>query len=222
MGLPTVIIEFKKRAESLIRRSGNGVVALLFKDSDSPQTVEEFTKIASLGGPAKVLVETYEDDILAGLGKLQTKRWNYLAAPTVDDTGDVAAIKEWITEQRGKRKTFKTVLPNCVANNEAVINFTTTDIKVGEKTYTTAEYTARVAGLCAGTPLDHSVTYLVLPEVESIAESTTPDEDIDAGQFILINDGEKIKAGRGINSLTTTAGEKTVDMQKIKNVNTMD
>ena len=41
-------------------------------------------------------------------------------------------------------------------------------------------------------------------------------------EIILINDGSKIKIGRGVNSLTTVSKPKTEDMKKIKIIEAMD
>ena len=70
--------------------------------------------------------------------------------------------------------------------------------------------------------MTESATYQVLPEVDGIAESETPDDDIDSGKLILINDGEKVKIARGVNSLHILSGDKTADMKKIKIIEGMD
>lgn len=70
--------------------------------------------------------------------------------------------------------------------------------------------------------MTESATYQVLSEIDSITESLTPDEDIDEGKFILINDGEKVKVARGVNSLHILSGDKTKDMKKIKIIEGMD
>ena len=70
--------------------------------------------------------------------------------------------------------------------------------------------------------MTESATYSVLAEITSIKESETPDTDINEGKFILINDGEKIKVGRSVNSLHILSGDKTEDMSKIKIVEAMD
>lgn len=119
-------------------------------------------------------------------------------------------------------KTFKAVLPNCAANSEGIINFATDNIKVGSKTYTTAEFCPRIAGILAGLSLNKSCTYYALPEVESITETETPDADVDNGKLILINDGTKIKIARGVNSLTTTTETKGEDFKKIKIIEAVD
>lgn len=240
MGLPEILIEFKAAASTAVSRSGNGIVALILRDATNSTVSYSYTREAQivkshwtaanldylnkvfLGRPARVLVERIgaEDGYTAALDRLKNKRWNYLAIP--DLTEDGQEIADWIIAQREAKKTFKAVLPNYAADNEAIINFATEDIKVGTKTYTAAQYCVRIAGLVAGMPLNASCTYSVLPEVESISESTNPNGDIDSGKLILINDGASIKIGRGVNSLTTINGSKTDDMKKIKIVEGMD
>lgn len=161
--------------------------------------------------------EDYDD----ALARLKNKKWNWLAIPELSDD-KVQDIADWITAQRSEKKTFKAVLPNMAANHEGIVNFTTDGIKCGAYSYTTGQFCARIAGLLAGLPMTESATYQVLADVTAITESVTTDADIDAGQFILINDGEKIKVGRGINSLATLSGDKTEDMKSIKIIEGMD
>ncbi|MED4546109.1 phage tail sheath C-terminal domain-containing protein, partial [Lysinibacillus sphaericus] len=98
----------------------------------------------------------------------------------------------------------------------------TTGIKVGEKDYTTAEYTARIAGILAGLPFTRSSTYYELNEIDAITDIEDPDTAVDNGELILINDGENIKIGRGVNSLTTTTGKKTEDFKSIRVMEVQD
>lgn len=241
MGLPEILIEFKAAASTAVSRSGNGIAALILRDKSNETLSYSYPKEASvvkshwtassldminktfLGGPSRVLVERIgtEDTYDAALERLTHKKWNYLAIPDLAED-DVKGIADWIIAQRGDKKTFKAVLPNYAANHEGIINFATDGIQVGTKAYTTAQYCARMAGVLAGTPLNASCTYAVLPEVTAITESTDPDGDIDAGKLILINDGENIKIGRGVNSLSALTGNKTEDMKKIKIVDGMD
>jgi hypothetical protein len=243
LGLPEINIEFKGKAVSAIKRSAMGIVALILKDDTGTFDSIEYRSIEDIvstdwtaanldyikktldGTPSKVIVERVDttaldyNDILKRLG---SKKWNYLAIPGIA-TSDVADIVSWIKSKRdNEKKTFKAVLPNVDADHEGIINFTTGDVKVGEKTYSSAEYCARIAGVLAGLPFTRSSTYYVLNEIESITESETPGTDIDAGKLILINDGEKIKIGRGVNSLTTTTIEKTEVFKKIKVLEVMD
>ena len=57
-----------------------------------------------------------------------------------------AAIVSWIKSQRANDFTPKAVLPNVDADSEAIVNFTTTGIKVGSETFTPAQYCSRIAG----------------------------------------------------------------------------
>jgi len=241
VGLPQILIEFKAKADTAVKRSGSGVVAVIIKDNTSTFDTKIYAKESDivqshytatnrdylakifLGGPSKVIVErigttdTYE----ATLARLRNKAWNYLTIPSIA-TEDVTTIADWIKTQRADKKTYKAVLPGAAANHEGIINFVTENIKVGTKTYTTAEYCARIAGLLAGLPLTQSATYEPLAEVESITESVTPDTDIDAGKLILINDGSKIKIARGVNSLVTLSDGKTEEFKKVKILEGMD
>lgn len=244
MGLPQILIEFKTKGTTAVKRSARGIVALILKDdtdtSFTGKTYNSITEVDSadwttenkdyiekvfMGAPSAVIVERVAaaaTDYNEALLRLKNKKWNYLAIPGIE-AGQVTAIDTWIKGERNNgKKTFKAVLPFSASDHEGIINFTTADIKVGTKTYSTAEYCARIAGILAGMPFSRSATYYVLPEVESITESTTPDADIDAGKLILVNDGEKIKIGRSVNSLVTTTATKGEDFKKIKIVDAVD
>ena len=170
MGLPQVIIEFKAKADTAVKRSGTGIVAVILKDNtgtfDTKINTKESEIVQShwtatnkdylskifMGGPSRVIAERIgtTDDYDAALARLQNKVWNYLTIPAIA-TEDVSDISSWVILQRdSNKKTFKAVLPNVSANHEGVVNFTTDNIKVGVKTYTTAEYCARIAGILAG------------------------------------------------------------------------
>jgi hypothetical protein len=243
MGLPEINIEFKGKAVSAVSRSAMGIAALVLKDDtgafdskeyrDISELVEtdwtadnaDYIKKTLLGTPSKVIVERIGAEALnytEALTRLNSKKWNYLAIPGIEAL-EVSDVVSWIKSKRDNdKKTFKAVLPNIDADHEGVINFTTENIVVGEKTYSASEYTARIAGILAGLPFTRSATYYVLPEVEAITEIEDPNAAIDAGELILVNDGDKFKIGRGVNSLTSTTIEKTEDFKKIKILEVMD
>jgi hypothetical protein len=253
MGLPKINIDFKRKAQSVINRSAMGIVSLILRDSTnlalsstieyqsfkevkkedfSPENYDYIDK-AFLGEPNKVIIERLDSeatDYSAALARLNNKKWNYLAIPSIAEL-EGESVATWITEKRDNdKKTFKAVLPNQAADHEGIINFTTEGILVGGKTYSAAQYTPRIAGILAGLPFTRSATYFVLPEVESITDHEDPNADIDNGELILVNDGENIKIGRGVNSLVTipevavteTTVDKTEDFKKIKVVEIMD
>lgn len=243
MPLPTISITFKQKAVSAIKRSRQGVVALILLDDTAAadsfeyQSVEEvnatdwtadnldYIQKAFIGAPAKVIIERLDTaafDYTEALTRLNNKRFDYLAIPGIL-SADTATIVNWIkTKRDDENKVCKAVLPSTDADYEGVINFTTTGIIVGGKEYSTAEYTARIAGILAGLPFTQSCTYYVLPEVTAIDEIADPDAAVDAGELIFINDGEDIKIGRGVNSLVSTGASKTEDWKSIRIVEIMD
>lgn len=243
MGLPQINIEFIGKAITAIKRSQLGIVALILKDGTqtadtviykgveeidakewSPENLDYIQKTFA-GTPSKIIIERLEVgavDYNEALKRLNNKRFNYLAIPEIEPA-DTTLIATWIKSKRDiEKKTFKVVLPDAKEDHEGIINFTTKGIVVGEKEYTTAEYTARIAGIMAGLPFTRSSTYFELNEVDSITEIEEPDEAVDMGELILINDGENIKIGRGVNSMTTTTGSKTEDFESIRVVEVMD
>lgn len=250
MGLPQINIFFKEAAETAIKRSGGGIVALILRDDTKlgktavtkqsytygketeidaahfTETNVDYIKKTFLGSPKAVIVERIgaDESVDGALGRLKNKKWNYLAMPSA--TADEAKqLSDWITAQRTAKKTFKAVLSHA-ADNEGVIDFETDGISTGLRIYTAAEYCCRIAGLLAGLSIDRydrvSATYATLPEVNFIAESSDPDGDIDNGKLILINDGANIKIGRAVNSLKTLTNGKREDMKKIRIIETLD
>ncbi|QPQ30983.1 phage tail sheath subtilisin-like domain-containing protein [Lysinibacillus sp. JNUCC 51] len=242
MGLPQINIEFIGKAESVITRSRQGIVALILKDDvqtddtviykgfeDVPtegwsQENLDYIQKTAMGTPSKIIIErlpTTAENYTDALQRLNNKRFNYLAIPGIEDK-DATTLASWIKSRRRQKKTFKAVLPNSEANHEGIINFTTTGIKVDGKEYTTSEYTCRIAGILAGLPFTRSSTYYELNEIDSITELEDPDAAVDNGELILINDGEVIKIGRGVNSLTTLTGVKTEDFKSIRIMEVQD
>lgn len=242
MGLPKILIEFFGKAVSAVTRSSRGIVALILKDDTPTAKSQEIKSIDDVlstdwtpanlnyikqtlkGTPSKVIIEVIpadSTDFNEGLKNLGNKRFNYLAIPSIT-SAQTEDIVTWIKEKRKDKKSYKAVLPNAKADCEGVINFTANGIKVGEDIFTTAEYTPRIAGIIAGLPFTRSATFYVLDEVDEIIEPVDPDAAVDAGELILINDGEKIKIGRGVNSLVTTTTTKTEDYKSIRIVEVMD
>lgn len=243
MGLPKIDIAFRGKAVTAVQRSQLGITALILKDETKEKNTVIYNDISDVeskdwteenydyiektfkGTPSKVIIERLPkdaEDYNQALKRLTNKRFNYLAIPQI---GGMAqdVVTSWIKSKReNDNKTFRAVLPNTEADHEGIINFTTSGIKVDEKEYTTAEYTARIAGILSGLPFTRSATYYVLPEVDEITEIEDPDKAVDDGELILINDGENIKIGRGVNSFTSTTTEKTEEFKSIRNVEVMD
>lgn len=246
MPLPNINIAFTTQAASAIQRSQKGVVAIIVRDtaqkgahiltnvSQIPNELseenKEYIKRAFLGyinPPRKVVVYVLPTDatnLTEALNYLASQTFDYLVGPPDITAAECSDIVAWIKAQREAGATPKAVLPTTAADSEAIINFATDDIKVGNEQFSAAEYCSRIAGLIAGTPMTISCTYAPLPEVTDVVKLTKEemDEAIDNGEFIIFYDGEKVKVGRGVNSLQTTTQEKGEAFKKIKIVEAID
>lgn len=247
MGLPSIEIVFKSLAASAIKRGERGIVAMIIKDTvpttnpivmtsidDIPETLSTENKaeierafIGYINPPMKVIAYVIAADATnytEAQNYLETIKWDYICVPSIV-TGEVTAFASWVKSCRDtKGLKVKAVLPHCIADHEGIINFDTDDIKVGTDTFTAAQYCSRIAGIIAGTPLYMSATYATLTEVSDVPHHTKTEFDtiIDAGKLVLMNDGEKVKIARAVNSLVTTTAEKGEDFKKIKIIDIMD
>lgn len=244
MGLPNIIIEFNQKASTAIKRGERGVVAVMVieeVDAVSVTRIEDILEVPTdltaenkeyvervfLGGkgPVKYVQLIKTDSVANGLEKLETIKFDYLAAPPAITSEEATTVATYIKTMRdSKGMKVKAVLPNTAADHEGIINFVTSDIVVGDKTYTAAEYCSRIAGILAGTPLNVSSTYFILSEVDDVPKFTKSEMDakIDAGELVLYHDGEKVKIAREVNSLQDENGLKGDIYKSIKAVDTMD
>lgn len=247
MGMPSIDIGFTEKAITVVKRGERGIVALILRDTvgvhqtpfevltitDIPEWITEGNKkqinLASMGyvnAPKKIIVYVIgeEDEYTEGLKYLETARFDYLAIPTVETDGKCSEIATWIKTQRVNGKRCKAVLPNYTGDSEGIINYATEKAIEGDTEYTTEQYCSRIAGLIAGTPLTIACTYAPLIELTDCTRLNKKEMDaaIDSGKFIIWHDGEKVKVGRGVNSLTTTTQEKNNQFKKIKIVEAMD
>lgn len=281
MKLPRINIIFKEAANSLVKRSERGIVALVLKEdlatkglketyvlksiTETPKKMEtvvedektiekasekfseynmEQIKLAFMGTvkpPKKVIIyvaDTNGADVESdsfydkAMNYLESVKFDYLAVPGVKFL-QTDKLPIWVKGLRAKNVRVKAVLAHCEANTEGIINFATDDIKVAGKDqsgndivkeYPAEDYCSRIAGMLAGLPLSMSATYQVLPEVMDVPHFSKEhfDGEIGKGKFLLINDGEKVKVTRGINSLVTPALHQGESFKKIKIVDTMD
>lgn len=242
MGLPNILIEFKSKASTAIKRGERGTVAVIVFDATVGITkIEDITQIpegltdankayverAFLGGvkPVRGVVLIVTDTVANGLAVLETVKFDYAVGPHDISSADATSMATFIKGLRdNKGIKVKAVLPKTAGDHEGIINFTTDNIEVGENTFTSAQYCSRIAGLLAGTPLQMSATYYVLPEVKDVPKFTKSqlDTKIDAGEFVIFHDGDKVKVARAVNSVTTVGATKGEDYKSIKIVDIMD
>lgn len=235
MGLPIIDISFKQLAKTAVIRSQRGIVALILKDTaktsltvfdegDIPSNLTEtnrnLIKDVLKGSPNKI--ELYvlgtEGEISEALTYFEGVEFNLMCMPEAE-TSDVTAIKTFIKKMNDVVK-YKcdAILANDKADSEAIINYTAKDIVVNGESVTTANHTARMAGLIEGTPLHQSITFATLSDVDAIENLTKEQADtrIDNGELILVREMGKVRVARGVNSLTTLTDVKGNAFQKIK------
>ena len=235
MGLPIIDISFKQLAKSAVARSQRGIVALILKDTtkasltvfdegDIPSSLTEdnqgLIKDVLKGSPNKIelFVLGSEGQISEALTYFEGVEFNLMCMPQAE-SGDVTAIKAFIKKMNDVVK-YKcdAILANDKADSEAIINYTAKNIVVNGEEVTTANHTARIAGLIEGTQLHQSITFATLSDVDSIENLTKEQADsrIDAGELILVREMGKVRVARGVNSLTTLTDVKGNAFQKIK------
>lgn len=248
MSLPSITITFTEKAKSLLSRTDKGVVGMILKDAaptTNPAILYDVDDIPSAASAASVTamkmalkgydksplrVEAYfvgkeAADYTAALNYFANSSVDYLCAPTCLTDNQVGAIKTWVTDQREQEDSkVKAVLPKCAADNEGIINFATEEVDAGDTKYTAEQMTARVAGILASTGIERSATFAPISEATgcttlSKTELNKADEN---GQLVAFFDGEKVKLGRAVNSLTTTNKGKGDQWKKIRIVNIMD
>lgn len=235
MGLPIIDISFKQLAKSAVVRSQRGIVALILKDTaktsltvfdegDIPSSLTEanqgLIKDVLKGSPNKI--ELYvlgsDSEILEALTYFEGVEFNLMCMPSAE-TSDVTAIKTFIKKMNDVVK-YKcdAIIANDKADSEAMINYTAKNIVVGGESVTTANHTARIAGLIEGTPLNQSITFATLSDVDAIENLTKEQADtrINNGELILVREMGKVRVARGVNSLTTLTDVKGNAFQKIK------
>lgn len=235
MGLPIIDISFKQLAKTSVIRSQRGIVALILKDTtktsltvfdegDIPSSLTEanqgLIKNVLKGSPNKI--ELYvlgsDSEISEALTYFEGVEFNLMCMPSAE-TSDTTAIKAFIKKMNDVVK-YKcdAIIANDKADSEAIINYTAKNIVVGGESVTTANHTARIAGLIEGTPLHQSITFATLSDVDAIENLTKEQADtrIDNGELILVREMGKVRVARGVNSLTTLTDVKGNAFQKIK------
>lgn len=250
MGLPEISVYFKEKGIAAIESAKRGIILLLMNDAsvqavtkytvfdndDIPETLSEDNKkqieLALIGyqtTPYKIVVLAFPKtgrtaDINAKLKAAEALKFTYLVYPEAT-TEESTTIATWIKAQRTQKDNkVKAVLFKTAADNEGIINVTNEYFEVKTKKYTGQQYLSRIAGLICGTPATIACTFAPLPEVTGVefVDRETLDRRIDAGEFVVFDDGEKVKVARGVNSYVTTVQDKGKSFKKIKLVELMD
>jgi phage tail sheath protein len=249
MGLPSINIEFYRKATSFMARSERGTVLLLLRDTTKTTVVNVYSSVEDvvkadwtaenfrvidlcfMGKPNKVIVvravsKVSGIDVDECKQLIENLKFDWFAAPCLSKEEGALFASYFNSQKKEKYKKGKAVLFDQAADSPAVINFATTNISIVYKgevvTIKSEDYTARIAGLLAGVSLTESATFKVLREIVDIKQPKKPDDDVNAGKLIIIFDGEKFKIARAVTSLVTVSEEMPEDFKKIKIVEASD
>ena len=214
-GIVALILEDTKQVIDKLATKTNGHEVLpnpflVYTVDDIPEELSDKNKdyiLKALKGynkpPLKVVVYMMQqggdkagaDRFQEPLKAMLTERFDYLAIPTIE-TAQLEYVATWVkTARENKFKKIKVVLPGSNADYEGVINFGNTKVVTADREYKAAEYTARIAGLVAGTNMTQSATYAPLTEVIDCDRHTQDEMDtmVNEGKFFIWYDGEKFK-----------------------------
>ena len=238
MGLPEIFISFQTAAVSAITRSARGVLAVAVKDATAGGAAEaaykslaevpedkfspenyRLLKLAFLAAPTKVWVLRVGEDAEKTYQALERLRFDWLAAPGLED----ARVMSFIKTLRNGGRGVKAVVANATAPDcEGIVNLCVSGLTLEDGAMEAKDYAVRVAALLAALPLTRSATYVNLPEVVGCDALAEPDADVDAGKLIIVPGRDGYRLGRAVNSLTTLTPDKAAPFQKIKIVEGID
>jgi len=233
--------QIKTLATTAIQRSERGIVCLILKDTkktvkwNTLKTIADlkekewdaknakYIKLAMHYGAKKVLIRVLQtgeniDDVL---GEFKERKMHWLAYPGAEQADDQKLVT-WVKEVFGNDgaigKTVKYV--SSFANNidhVAIVELGNTGTyKSIYGDFTAQEYTAAIAGLIAGMPLNRSADNFVMSDLKEV-DYFEPK----LGKFSLYNDDEKVRVNYGVNSKTTFDSTWKKDTRKIKIVEGM-
>ena len=245
MGLPVISVEFKKLAATALTRSVRGILAVVIQDatSDVSWTSKAFTSLdevdaneftsdnykilarAFLAAPYQVIVVRVgsEGTMETAQAILDNLTYNWVCAvPTNFQAGLVTYVKS-INTPRRIRKVKALVYNQSSADDMHIVSVSNGTVTLtGGDTVTMTNYLPRLAGLLAACPMDQSVTYAALDDLEAVADVSNLETAIDGGSLCLFRDDNVIRIARGVNTLQTVSGDVTEDMKKIAVVEAMD
>lgn len=248
IGLPTIEIVFKKLAASIIARSQRGIVALIVKDDtqgDTSATVAEYKSVTSIssglytpentqyikdvliGGAAKVIVAcvpTASESVIAdAIVVIGSRKFNWIGLADGNE-GEQLELAAYAKEQEAAGKSIKAIVHKVTSPDSMhVVNFTNEAVTYSDgRTITGEKFVARLLGTLAGLPLTRSSTYIAFDDLSSVVEPADVNAAINNGEFVLFNDEETVRIGRGINSLKTFTATISEDFRKILIVETLD
>lgn len=251
--LPSIEVIFKQLAGTLIARSERGVAILVVRDDTNKTfSYKEYKSITAVDADSALYTATnlqYIKDIFNfALNKVAVVRIDVTGAPapaittafttiesniktgwvTIADgtTEDFTALASWTKSKELERKTYKAVTYKAaVTDCKHIVNFYNDNVTFADARgeVTGEKYCPSLIGILASCNVQRGSTYFECANLTRVDEVADNEAAVGNGQFILVNDVDKVKIALGINSMTTTDGiNNTEDMKFIDTVEVMD
>ncbi|MGL5754028.1 MAG: phage tail sheath C-terminal domain-containing protein, partial [Paraclostridium sp.] len=203
--------------------------------------------LAFLGNPFKVILYRVKIDLSnlqEVLKTVEKDEPNYFSIPIIPVVGKAKSgstlktdVESWLNNLRneegiklGKEVSTIKLVTSCDVepNKPYIIDYSskqTHHVVAGleNKVLTAQEYSLCVASLCAGVPLNASITNMNQPWLKSFKSSVAnEDEEIAKGKVLTGYDGEKYTILRGVTSFIEATDDKNVSFTKIRKMEIMD
>lgn len=235
------VIMFDTTSESFTKKEYYSAVEVSEKDW-TPENYKALKAMAFRGNPFKVVVyKATKENINDVLKEIKIDEPNYLCCPftTGEDKPDtlVSDLESWINSIRNTEtiklgndtSTIKLVVSSSAKPDKPwIIDYDSrqiahTIVDFEDKAYTAQEYTLCIASLCAGAPLNASITNMEQSWLKAFKTSVDDENKaIGEGKLLTSFDGKKYTILRGITSFTTATDTKNRSFTKIRKMEIMD
>lgn len=196
---------------------------------------------AALTGGDSGIADLTNAEYASALSAFETQDFHVLTLDGVSDAALRTSVAAWVKRVRSEGKgviavlggsaaddtaadaVSKAVARSAAIDNEGVVNVGTGAVLNG-RAYSSAQVAAWVAGLIAGQPLKASTTYAASPFDDVTRRWTRSEQEqaVQGGVFLLVHDGRRVKALRGVNSLVTLREGQNKGWKKIRKIRVMD
>lgn len=252
-GQPNIDIIFTQKAVTAVNRSERGVLCLLVQDehneantptkfvykfetdiNDSDFTAENLRAIKRcfLTAVNKVYVlRGNENTTLKEFTDVMEKlKYNYVCTTVEKIQQELGNyVKTFNVKSKGK-KVVAVVKDITTADSKYIINVKGDWVHdaINKTQVTMTEYLPRLASLLCNLPMNRSITYYTLTDIDDVdssfidGDNVTYDSLVDKGYLTIFVDDEDVKVGRGVNSLVSITSTDTEDMRKIIIVESMN
>ena len=208
-------------------------------------TEENFNALKAMafrGNPFKVVCyKATKDNLQDVLKQIKLDEPNYLVCPFTEGEDKpetlVSDLESWINSIRNKEtiklgndtSTIKLIVSSAAKPNQPwIIDYDQrqtahTIVEFEKKAYTAQEYTLCIGSMCAGAPLNASITNMEQSWLKAFT-TTVDDENtaIGEGKLLTSYDGSKYVILRGVTSFTTATDTMNRSFTKIRKMEIMD